>query len=361
MANPEVKTFSPLVWVKVATAVRRLFLYRVEATNNYYRTYRLTGQTAPVDPSSVDDIEGSEAILLFADSIDEELRSSEAVDVYVLCASVRAVPTSGKILVGEVDNTRDIYIQDQTSFPIEYFLTQKIQDVVLAQNVDVESHRIDLEAGHGFVVGNYIEIKYDDGLSLPRLFQGEVIAINVNQITVMPSLDFNVDTQFILSSKRTSAAMQQLAGATIDAPVEFDLSPVDNLSYDLTAITVGMITATNPDDGLFGDQPKLVNGMYFGYKELNDQQEEENVIHLANVSDNGDFRIYCGPQNVVYTSRSSGGGQYGISAEKIFNGQNNYGVVARLSGSKQYFYVSVHDNVNVVRLRMKVRGHVVEP
>lgn len=347
MPNPNIVECPADEWTLVAVAAKGGRINRVKTTPNKYAwTYRLTGGAAPTSEA--------EGVPIFDDRTYLQLPSSNGIDVYVY-----PYDHDGSVRPDILTELADVYIQDQTSFPIEYFLTRKIQDVVLAANVAIESNYIDLVAGHGFVVGNYIEIKYDDGVSIPRLFQGEVIAVNVNQITVMPSIDFNCDTAFILSSKRTDARMNGLT-ASIDDPIEFDISPVDNLSYDMTAISVSMILETNPDDGLFGDQPELQYGAYFGYKEIDDLGEEQNVVHLANVRNNSDFRIYCGPQNVVYTTRSSGGGSYGFSAEKILNGQENYGVVARLSGTKQFFYVSIHDNIGVVRMRIKIRGHVVE-
>lgn len=257
-------------------------------------------------------------------------------------------------------SSKDVNIQDQTSPPVEYFLTHKIADVQIAANVSLESHYIDLVSGHGFTVNEFIEIKYNDGLNRPRHFQAIVAAVNVDQITVMPSLDFDLDTAFVVSAKRCDADFSNYPAATVDNPVEFDLSPVDGLSYDLTAITVGMILGTQPDDGLFGNIPKLPFGIYFGFKVF-DGITESNVFHNANVQDNSDFRAYCGPQNVQYTVRSGGGGDFGLSAEKKFTGMDNYGVAVRMTGNNQYFYVSLHDDVSGIdRLRMKVRGHIVE-
>ena len=248
----------------------------------------------------------------------------------------------------------DVYLQDQTSPPIDYYLTNKIQDVTLAAPVAKESHYIGLAAGHGFTVtpAMFIEIKYISP-TLIRHYQGRVIAVNTNQITVMPSLDFDVDPQYIVSAKRVRAGMSQVAGSLI-APIDFDLSPVDGLRYDLTAISIGMILANQPDDGKFGDLPALANGMYFGYESPTFLQ------HIAAVKDNSELRLYCGPANVEYTTRSGGTGSYGLSAMREISGQQNYGVAIRLSTSTDRFYVSIHDNLtSIIQFRMKARGHLV--
>lgn len=263
--------------------------------------------------------------------------------------------------IGTQIGISDVSIQDQTSFPIEYYLTNKIQDVTIANPIAIEDHHVNLAAGHGFVVGNFLEIKYIDSVNgIMRHFQGEVTVVNVNQITVMPSLDFNVVLANIVSAKRTNADFAPSAAAALLSPIEFDIAPVDGLSYDITALTVAMILATAGDDGLFGNIPKLANGMYFG-AEHKEGAVVTKCFHLANVRDNADFRIYCGPANVVYTTRSGGQGSFGVAAEKQFNGMGNLGVVVRLNSEKERFYVAVHDNLTgITRLRMKVRGHVVE-
>ena len=84
MADPNIITITPeWAWQKVATAVTTGLIHRLVSTVWYYQTYRLTGEAAPTAPTQGTIPE--EAIRIFEKSISEEILSSEAIDIYIMC------------------------------------------------------------------------------------------------------------------------------------------------------------------------------------------------------------------------------------------------------------------------------------
>lgn len=99
MGNPVVKTLdTDWTWVEVATAITLAGLHVVNTRPYYYRTYRLTGESAPTDPT-----EGTipdEAIEIFVTTTEELIRANEAIDVYLFCNNLSSTSTQvGKVVV----------------------------------------------------------------------------------------------------------------------------------------------------------------------------------------------------------------------------------------------------------------------
>lgn len=258
---------------------------------------------------------------------------------------------------GGIKNT---YIRNLIRRPIEQYLTLKLGDIVFDGDVSAGSYIINLVAGHGSSAGEFVEVHYSDITDQKiHFWQAEIIAVNVNAITVMPPLDFDVIVANIETSKRVTPNMNTV-NTTIAAPVCFCNNPPNGAIWRLNGIRVEMILSTNPDDGLFGNIAPLPNGVFFGYeKQLSGTIVDR--LYLANIRDNAGFRSYCGPTQVVYTTRSTGGGSYGMAAEKKFNGNEAYDSPIELNTNTDRFAIWFHDVLTgLVRLRMKVHGYVRE-
>lgn len=77
MANPLFIEIEKDKWTKIATGVLTGIVHKVKSTpDNYMQTYRLTGESAPTLKS--------DGVLLFSDSQNESIESSEEIDVYLL-------------------------------------------------------------------------------------------------------------------------------------------------------------------------------------------------------------------------------------------------------------------------------------
>ncbi len=96
MANPDVQTLDPWVWVKVASGVITGTLNRLSSKVSYYQTYRVAGGTAP-DTPTVGTLP-EEAVKIFGESNQEEIESSATIDVYILCFNSNSGSTNTGLL-----------------------------------------------------------------------------------------------------------------------------------------------------------------------------------------------------------------------------------------------------------------------
>ena len=99
MANPAVVEINTeWTWQKVATGITMGSIHLVNRGTCYFRTYRMTGESAPDNPS-----EGTipdEAIQIFLNKIEELIRNNEASDIYLFCkCSNRKNPSTGKVVI----------------------------------------------------------------------------------------------------------------------------------------------------------------------------------------------------------------------------------------------------------------------
>lgn len=252
----------------------------------------------------------------------------------------------------------DVAVQDQTTPPIEYFLTRELNDVVITNELIRTSNRIELQSGHGFVVDDFIEIYNEDSITpnitLKRYAQLRVVVVDTDTIYVGNYLGFNVDSESLIFSKRTSGNMAVLG--SIEAPVKFSVGPPNGLKWDLTRTIVSMVLDSQPDDSEFGDiVGGLTNGIFYGFE--GDLFSE----YLINIRINSEFRGTA--YDVTYQSRSVPTGSYGLCMRKSFAGQDKYGVAIRLNGpNNDRFVIYIQDDLtDIAEFNQKIMGHVVEP
>ena len=248
----------------------------------------------------------------------------------------------------------DVAVQNQFSPPVEYFLTQSLNDVTIVSPAGAKTKILELSPGHGVVIGNYIEIYSETPIGeliLKRFVQLCVVDVNINTITVQPFIGSDLDPVNVLSAVRVTRAMNVDGSIT---PVRFSIGPPNGIKWDLTRTMIVMVTGSNPDDALYGDLPQLANGVFFGFE--NDFTQD----YLVNIQANAGYRGTA--YDVNYTTRSSGSGDFGVSVRKSFAGREHYGVTIRLEGpTNDEFVVYVNDSLlGLTEHGQKVMGHIVE-
>lgn len=99
MSNPAVMSMNTeWEWVKIATAITVGSIHMVNRWPCYYRTYRLTGESAPssLTPGTIPD----EAIQIFIDATEEIINANEAIDVYLFCKNDNSkITAGGKVVI----------------------------------------------------------------------------------------------------------------------------------------------------------------------------------------------------------------------------------------------------------------------
>lgn len=99
MADPAVIIITPeWEWVKVATNITIASIHLVNRKPWYYRTYRMTGESAPNNPTpgTLPD----EAIKIFVNKTEELIRANESIDIYLFCkCNDRKNMQNGKVVI----------------------------------------------------------------------------------------------------------------------------------------------------------------------------------------------------------------------------------------------------------------------
>lgn len=252
--------------------------------------------------------------------------------------------------IGADGRSIDVNVQDQTSQPIEFYLSQKLNDVVII-SATAKTRTINLEAGHGFVAGNCIEIHYNNN-GVVRFLQKKVVAVTATTVTIGSFIDVNLTPDVVVDAKRVNVDLS-VDGSL--SPVRFSLGPCCGQEWDTTRLIGQMVLASPPDDGTFGDLVALTNGIFFG------AENDLGQTYLVDVVENAEFRASA--YDVSYQDRSSpAGGEYGLTFRKSFAGADKLGVAIRLTAdTNEEFVCYVQDNLSgITRFVIKIMGHVVE-
>lgn len=380
MANPQVVSIPEWEWVKIATATRKVFVNRLNSTVTYYKTYRLTGKYAPEAPT-IGTIP-QEAVEIFRDSNEQVIESSEALDVYIMCANHdNDSDESGLILVGPFQESIDIYLQDQISDPLEFYLSRKLATTSLTENIPIntssspwqvtETETITVLDPTGFQVGLWVEL-WDNSLK----FQAEIENVSGSDITLAKPIGFPFTTNSILylvdvdQNKNFTLAGTNPIGHqyyTYEPPMMYGNDTHEN------RFMITMLHDTASDPALYGDIEALTNGIVFSGKGKRFATEtglaDDLVLfnNLFNIKRNEDYKSIA--YDVAFdpasgnTSIPGETGKYGTSVRKTFNGQDKSGVVIpvrvlREEATRALF----RDDLSSLFLhRIRVIGHRVLP
>jgi hypothetical protein len=250
----------------------------------------------------------------------------------------------------------DVFTQDQTTPPIEYFLTQLVNAVTITTAQAETDNTIILQAGHGVLEGELIEIYSEETLGsgevFKRFIQVRVVDVATNTIRIGQFIGFALDPANIVFSNRVTDDLNVLG--SLASPKRFRMGPPNGFKWDLTRLMVAMILDSLPDDGLFGNVAQLTNGIFFGF------EGDESKNYLVNIFANAGFRSTA--YDVNYATRSVPAGSYGLSVRKTFAGRDKYGVAIRLFGeTNDEFVMYVQDDLtDLVEFKIKIMGHIVE-
>lgn len=239
-------------------------------------------------------------------------------------------------------NSIDVYIQDQTTDIIDYYLRRDIRSLALSGTQTLSSYVVNLVSSVGVNVGNIIRVQ-EGG----RLFQAKILSINANNITIDTPLDYPYTTAATIAE---SSINMNVDGSV--TPVVFSLEPNSNSKWDITRIIISMTHTSAADDSKFGNLTTLTRGIVI--------RKKDGIYHtIFNAKNNGDIRLRA--YDIAYSDKA-GAGLYGTSFRRSFAGQEKNGVTIRLDGSKnESFQLIVQDNLTgLSSFRAVIQGHIVE-
>lgn len=244
----------------------------------------------------------------------------------------------------------DVNIQDQASELLSLFLGEMKDTVTILSNTSKNDVTLDVEStGYTPLVGEFICLQEDT-----KITQAEITAV-----TPIAGNQYTLGIAIPLDYAYTTAGGCMILNVDMDVngsgtPVVFQVKPKPGTRWDITRMMTSMVLTGAGDDGLFGDQTALTNGVYYRKE---DSTESNN---LFNAKENADYALEG--YDIAYPTRSGGGGSYGMRSRITFAGQSKQGVVIRLDGdTNDSFTATVRDDLTgIVKFRTKIQGHVVE-
>lgn len=251
-------------------------------------------------------------------------------------------------VVNDAEHAHDVFIQDQTTDPMELYMFLHEGSVNLAQAVNIDDSTFVVQSGHSIEVEDIV--CFQDSLSF---MQSRVIAVDADTITINDYFDRSFSLNAGCSYGTSNFAVDGSIGRKI-----FSVSPsnmLDGYCWDITRMMIIITDATSMDDGKFGG---ITGGLTRG---ISFRKKNHEYKTLFNARTNGDFRLTA--YDLAYIDATLGpSGQYSLGVRKSFGGQDKYGVVLRLcSATDDELQMIVSDDLTgIIKGEIKLQGHEVD-
>lgn len=240
------------------------------------------------------------------------------------------------------DGSMLIGISSRSAKNLDYYLSD-IASVsqILAVDTVIDSKDITLTGGHGLTGGENINIK--EGTNF---YQGFVIAVNVNVITLDSPLDHIYSTSAYIEIGERNL---NLNGAV--TPIVAKILPPSSEIWDITRMLFTIEDNVVMDTAKFGGITALTYGIVI-------RSKRNSVFkNLYNVKSNGGFADKA--FDIAYDDKAPAG-FYGFRCRRTFNGEEKNGVVIRLDGAiSDEFQVIIQDDLTALStFRITIQGYV---
>ena len=326
------------VWTKVADGVSAVLLHRKSTMpGGYLWTYRLAGNPAPTD--------ASEGVVAFDEGDTKNFQTELPVDIYI-----RPLRQAGIVRVdvglGGIGNLVDVLVRDADAPPIILPLVSAIADTTLTNAVAVDDKTFDVDSTTGIIVGVHLRI-----ITLSGFYDGEVVALVGSTVEV----DSPLDAAFLAGSQVTISSMEMAVDGSV-TPVEFVLrtgGPSIAATGDITRIMMSCRTATPVNLSLFGDLPRLRNGIIL--RKINGD-----IDNVFNAKSNQDLVLLAHDWQPTAAINPAQGAD-GFSWRLTFAGQDKLGVALRVGPDGNLIVIVQDDLSGLLSLNMLVEGHLEIP
>jgi len=242
----------------------------------------------------------------------------------------------------------DVYVQDQTSDVVDYFLCRDLFELELSAPTVIDSYNVNVIDGSSVVNNTYVCLQES-----ARAFQARVLSGGgTNILTLDTPIDYTFST---LASIKNRSPNLNVDGSA--EPVIARLNPAAGVQWDVVRIIGNIITPFAngaPTDSKFGGNAALTKGIVI---------RKSNGIHhtIFNAKTNEDLKLRTGPSDTVYTP-SVANGPYGVGFRRTFNGQDKNGAAIRLDGDEgdELQIIIQDDMTGFSSFKVVAQGHVVE-
>lgn len=243
----------------------------------------------------------------------------------------------------EADGNIPTVLHDQETDLVDLYLhIERVTGNLVAVNTSVDDTIVTLTPGHGALVDDAICLK--EGT---RFYQGVVLTVNVNEVTLDTPLDFAFTTETFVCSGTPNLHVD---GSV--TPQIAKIRPPIGANWDVVRLMFHMQSTTAMDAATFGGIPALTNGIVL-------RRKNGAWKNLFNVKTNGEFgeRAY----DIGYDDKAPAG-EFGFRCRRTFGGQSKNGVVVKLYGAdSDELQVIIRDDLTGLSLfRVIAQGHVSE-
>ena len=230
--------------------------------------------------------------------------------------------------------------QNRATLIVDQFLHIHGTELSLTLDTSLGDTVINVAAGHGLSQGSVVGIEENH-----RWYQGEVVSINVNAITLDSPLDYAYTTGHDIMHIHDTAL--NVDGST--ASVIFHANPPKGVIWDITRIIFLIEDNAAMDTSKFGGIAAITNGIIV-------RKKNDICQNIFNIKSNGDFALRS--YDVEYDSKAPAG-LYGIRCRCTFSGEEKRGTSMRLYGDiGDQIEVRVQDDLtDLSNFKVVIQGH----
>ena len=238
--------------------------------------------------------------------------------------------------------------QDQTTPPLDlYFIQQKGVTTALTNATVIDGNTITVDSVADIAAGDFIGIfsgVTDEG----RFYFGEAVGAPAGNVV---TLDTPLDFDFMAGDPVISTTRDLNVDGSV-APQIFQISAgASGLEIDIQGFVINMLDNAAMNDGLFGSQGKLTNGLVL-------RRVDGTYRNIFNVKTNGELALIA--PDAVYPDKVPAG-KFAFRAPYKISGDDNHTVVVRL-GPDESLQLIVQDNLTAQEsIRALAHGHTVLP
>lgn len=249
----------------------------------------------------------------------------------------------------EPDGSINVNVLDQTTPSLDLFFIKALTvPVTLAVATEIDDYSVTVSDSTGMAVGNYFGISES---VTERFYFGTILSIAGNVI----GLDTPLDFAFPTTANAFAATNNLNVVGSPASPQIFDIRTVPttgDLIIDIVRLSISIVCAGQPDDGLFGNLTKLTNGVIL-------RRVNGDTRNLWNAKSNADLGILSGI-DTVYSARSVPQGSYGVKSRITYAGQEKHGTIIRLLPG-DYLQLIIRDDLSdLISFKVMAQGHIVE-
>ena len=258
---------------------------------------------------------------------------------------------NGNPLSSYYDATTDKWVLNTHDPDVHNFVVNKylhlhggVSTTLVADTVAGSTYQIQVADTTGFIVGDYLHI---DTTSVETTHP-RITAITPGTPGTF-TLDRRLDRLHLIGDTVELAVIDMAAGGTMASPLEYWIGPEVGEVFHITRILFEMTHGTAGDLGLFGNLAALTNGVVIRAK-INGQYGT-----LTNWKTNANIKTDM--FDVVFDTRSSGGGTHGTTGRGTFK---EAGAVLRLdAATNDRLEIYIQDNLSgLLSFTMRAQGHL---